>query len=85
MSSRDLLAKRTGTCPMTAETWFAKNPGARKFVEEWLAMRQTNETDWSSARVFRYLREHKKCPLKAVSAFRRWLEEFYPKQYRSIR
>lgn len=84
MSARDVLAKPTGnTNAQSFDTYFAGNRGAKKFVEEWLAMRAAGESDWSAARVLRYLREHKNCRMRADSSFRAWLHENHPKHYRA--
>lgn len=85
MSARDVLAQRTGnTNAVSFDAYFARKRGAKKFVQEWLAMRATGETDWSAAQVLRHLRDKMDCPLKSVSAFRAYLAENYTKQYRHV-
>jgi hypothetical protein len=85
VSVRDILSAKSSTSrAITFDRWFAdrKNKRAATFVAEWVAMRETYETDWSVARVLRHLNEKMACPLRSEVGFQRWLQRTYPTQYR---
>jgi hypothetical protein len=69
---RSVLAQQ-GARVMTFAEWLSRNPAAEKFVREWVEMRISGETNWSTAEVMKYLRVTYKSSFTGHSVLIEWL------------
>lgn len=81
--ARERLSQPSSGQPTTG-SWMATHPVAKAFVEEWLSMLRSEETDWSVRRVHRELREEHGFPF-GRDAFVSWIEKHHFKDMDLVR
>lgn len=73
-----MLSVSTGTRGKSSAKWLEHHPEAKDFIEEWLKMVKSGETDWSSAEVLEHLREEFSFPFTSQSMFRGMVARVWP-------
>lgn len=75
--ARGVLSVPSGTGAVRLKEWMRKHDSAREFLETWLDMRSSGESDWSARRVFWHLRSEFGLPTRSEPAFYRFLRYEY--------